>query len=250
VIERRPLIEWAKAYVGDPESFDKRAEIMASFLLEEGMTPGETRVLEIGCGALNLPARILPECGAFVGIEPNGWLVEAGADWYGISDQITVLYRDDFLAAGQDHFDLAIAHSILSHVADWQLEQCLANVRKVMKPGGVFLASIRIDQYDKGARRWMYPDVSYFRLETVITLGRHLGWHVHLRHDLRERMIAACPNDVHDWLRLTAIPSAEEFNAIRVDEEARQREEREILEIAEAEYRRRAAARLVELERV
>ena len=240
--ERKSMFDWAIEYVGDPASFHARGDLCLRFLRSNGMKEHH-RVLDLGCGALSqgIPLiRYLNE-GCYVGCDPNGWLIEAALAEYPDLEakQPRWSFASDFDIGEHGPFDYVITHSVLSHVAHWQLEQALINVRRAVNLGAVWLASIRLDQYDLGARRWLYPDVSYFRLDTVRTVGFHAGWQVEPMPDYRQSMSSVCPSDVHDWLRLTAVESAEERNLIRLDEEARQRQEEEIIGIAEQVWHER-----------
>lgn len=235
---RRTIWEWSTSYVGDPSSWERRGELIYHWLEENGLRP-EHHVLDIGCGNLSdgYPLIRALDAGRFVGIEPNGWLVEAGLQQF---PEIEVkrpefLWRTDFDASELGRrFDFIVAHSILSHCAHWQLGQLLANTRKVVDEGAVFLCSFIGDQFNGWSEDWAYPGVNKFRLQTVIAEGVHAGWRVEMRHDYRERMMAECPNDSHDWLKLTAVPSLAELNERRLAEEAMQSLEREVRDADEA----------------
>ena len=229
---RRTTWEWATSYVGDPGSWAKRGSLIHDFLTEAGMNPG-SNVLNIGCGNLSEGAPIIRtlEPDRYVGVEPNGWLVEAALtenrDLAAKSPRF--LWRSDFDASEIDmRFDFIIGHSVLSHIAHWQLNQFLSNTRKAVDEGATMLMSIILDQYNSWDSDWVYPGVSRFRLQTVIAAGREIGWHVERDTSLQHRLIAACPNDTHDWLRFTAIPSASELNDRRIAEEDLQRAEQEM----------------------
>lgn len=247
---RRTIQEWAKEYVGDPNSFHTRGALCLDFLKENGLEPHH-KVLDLGCGNLSQGKPLIEYLNDrnYVGLEPNGWLVEAGLLEFPHLEAKNprFTWRTDFDPSGFETFDYVIAHSVLSHVADWQLEQALLNIRKNVVEGGLWIASLRLDQYDSGTRRWAYPDVSYFRLDTVKTIGYHAGWHVEQLPTYRERMMEVAPNDHHNWLRLTAVPSAAEQNQLRQEEEERRNAETEILKIAQDMYARNRELRLNKL---
>lgn len=218
--ERLSIFEWAKRYVGDPASWETRGIVMLDFLRDEGLEPRH-RVLEVGCGCLSsgLPLLEFLDDGCYVGIEPNGWLVEAALAELSLSTPktATFLWRSDFDAAECGVlFDFAIAHSILSHAADHQLAGCLLRVRDVMRPGGVFLASLRLGDHDTHAQTWVYPDVAFFTFDTVERVAGHAGFRAEVLPEHRERMVRVAPNDLHDWVRFTAV-DAPRFHAEHVD---------------------------------
>lgn len=215
--ERRSIWQWATEYTGDPESWQRRGEIIRDFLIENEMQ-GNSAVLEIGCGNLSTGVRLIEylDHGQYVGVDPAGWLVEAALQAFPTVEarRPTFLWRDDFDASELDRkFDFIVAHSVLSHCAHWQLGQMLANTRKVAHPGTVFLASYREDQFNTLAKEWRYPDVTYFRLRSIMAAGFEFGWEVEPMPDYRERLMAECPNDIHQWVRMKATETNEELNA-------------------------------------
>jgi SAM-dependent methyltransferase len=238
---RRSLWEWSCDYVGDPGSWSARGERIVEFLKDAGMTH-QSRVLEIGCGNLSqgkpLIAFLAP--GHYAGIEPAGWLVEVALGHFpGLEAQSPrFAWGTDFDASSFDmDFDFVLAHSVLSHCAHHQLPQLLANTRKVVDEGAVFLCSYRADQYNSFAEEFRYPGHTTFRLQTVMNEGMHAGWNVARADELKARLVAVAPNDLHDWLKLTAVPSTSELNDRRLEEEERQGRERKALAAVEAERR-------------
>jgi SAM-dependent methyltransferase len=119
------------------------------------------RVLEFGCGTLNL-ARFLLEFllpGNFVCVEPNEWLVESTLSTGNHSAELLMLllkqrgsihFRDDFrLDDGQGGepfssrgFDVIFGHSVLSHAGERQMKQYFGSVSELLAEGGVAVASM------------------------------------------------------------------------------------------------------------
>jgi cyclopropane fatty-acyl-phospholipid synthase-like methyltransferase len=204
-----------------------------------------SQVLELGCGALSLGRHLIEYLAPahYVGVDPAGWTVEAALGaWPQLDAQApTFLWRSDFDAAelGRD-FDFVVAHSVLSHMAHWQLPQMLANTRAVVDDGAVFLCSYRRGEMNTLAADWTYPGVTQFRLGTLKVQGSHAGWRVEQMPDLQRRLREVAPNDIHDWLRLVAVDSAAALNDLRLAEEELEREEQEARDRHEAERRRQA----------
>lgn len=241
------IFDWAKSYTGDPDSFESRGMQILGFLREEGLQPVH-RLLDIGCGCLSqgIPIIRLLELGHYYGLEPNGWLVLSALEQYRDleSKQPRFLWGSDFDASGFGvKFDYVISHSVMSHMAHWQMEQALAKVRAVVDEGAVWLSSYRNDQYNSFSEQWVYPGVAKFRLKTIQAIGVHTGWAVEPLSDHKDRLAAVAPNDTHDWIKLTACKSLAELNEIRleiaklndirVEEEAAQAQEREQLRVKE-----------------
>lgn len=220
--ERRSIYEWATIYCGDPASHVTRGVEIRSFLVEEGLRPHH-RVLDIGCGALSQGGTLMTylDPGNYVGLEPNGWLVEAALNEFPfyLDRNPMFSYRTDFDASEYGPFDYVISHSVMSHMAHWQMEQALLKVRDACNDGAVWLSSLRVDQYDLFAQEWVYPGVSYFRLQTVQTLGFHAGWSVEIVPEYQKRLKKIAPNDYHDWIRLKAILPTDRANAMRLEME-------------------------------
>lgn len=240
---RRSFWDWSLAYVGDPNSWEARGKTIFNFMFENGLEK-TNHVLDIGCGNLNtgLPLMNYLQPKHYVGIEPNGWLVEAALQQHPHLENKELAYSDttDFDVSDlKVTFDHVVSHSVLSHAAHWQVPQAFMNVRKVVREGAVWLASIRLSDKNSFDKQWVYPGVSTFRLQTLKVWGHHAGWMVEHLPEYTQRLTRVAPNDFHDWLRLTAVPSASQMNDMRVEEEKLQAEEQEILEIAEAEYQRR-----------
>ncbi|HEX2281723.1 MAG TPA: class I SAM-dependent methyltransferase [Thermomicrobiales bacterium] len=108
--------------------------------LRESMSPGETRVLDLGCGTGDL-ARLRPALGG-------------PTDWVGIDLRVDAIdtalraYPDArFIVASADEvpepdacFDVAVAQLLFSSLPSTQLEQAVAReVRRILRPGGWLL---------------------------------------------------------------------------------------------------------------
>lgn len=244
--EMRSYQEWAIDFVGDPGSFGRRGEMIRDFLIEEGMTPN-SNVLEIGCGCLEESVHLVRHLapGHYAGIEPSGWLVNAGMEMFPDlqSRAPRFSWRTDFDAGEFGlQFDFVVCHSVMSHMAHWQLPLALANVRAVVGEGAKWLASYRRGEENSYAKEWVYPGVSTFRLDTIRAYAYHAGWHALGRDDLKQRLSAECPADLHDWVRLLAIAPSAEMNEVRLAEEEIERVELETREIAETLYVERMKA--------
>jgi len=144
----RSALRAARRYVATDEESGRR---QLALLKREGCLPS-SRVLEVGCGALHAgnPTIEYLEPGKWVGIEPNGWLIDAALTNPGNrrlveSKRACFLNVDDFDASSLGRsFDYVLSHSVLSHAAHWQLPLFLHNVGKVLAPSGRIVASFRL----------------------------------------------------------------------------------------------------------
>lgn len=195
-------------------------------LIREGLRPN-SKLLEIGCGCLNAGEFIIGylEKGNYVGIDPNEWLRSAALrSWefrHFIIKQKSPIFlsNQNFDASALDtKFDFAFSHSVLSHCAHWQLEQYLRNVRRVLKPNGVILASIRLAEGnaygspgnftrdDSGDAAWVYPGVSWFKMSTVEKIAAEIGLVARYRPEYTEFYTKTRPDEVHDWIAFSPHP--------------------------------------------
>jgi SAM-dependent methyltransferase len=161
------------------------------YLLEHGLRP-QDRMLEIGCGNLRAGWRFIEhlEPGHYYGIDISpDILIEAKRTLvrYGLQDRMPYLtpvddLTLDFLPDGW--FTVVHAHSVFSHSPLEVIDECLANVGRVLAPGGFFDFT-----YDRteGREHQVLREDFYYRTETLVRLAR--------RHGLQARFM-------DDWERL------------------------------------------------
>jgi cyclopropane fatty-acyl-phospholipid synthase-like methyltransferase len=133
--------------------------------------------------------------------------------WLVAAKRPTFLVRSDFDAAGTGRtFDHVLAHSVLSHCAHSQLEEFIRNVAAALRPDGRIVASIRLaegnaygstgtpDGEDSLDEEWQYPDVSWFKFDTVERTAARHGLEVAVKPQYTERLVSRRPREIHDWL--------------------------------------------------
>jgi SAM-dependent methyltransferase len=156
-------------------------KLQFDYLTGHGLKPG-MRMLEIGCG--NLRAGRL-----FIGYLGPG-------DYYGLDISPDILlaaqrtlaeenlqYKVPHLTLVSDlklgflppgHFDVVHAHSVFSHSPLPVIEECLAHVGRVMRPGGFF--DFTFDRTE-GAEHQVLREDFYYRTETLTALAARYGLH-------------------------------------------------------------------------
>lgn len=209
----------AMEYVGSasPEHFLTLGHSQLELLKLNGLRPN-AHVLEIGCGCLRAGRLVMAylDEDLYVGVEPNLWLIDAAKqDVPGIADLILekrpIFLRNaefDASEAGRS-FDFVLSHSVLSHAAHWQCPLFLRNVKRILAPDGIALASIRFyndsNQIagDSRDEEWVYPGNSFFSWKTVRDLALENRLMPEWRPDYRTFVSSRVPAAVHDWIRLT-----------------------------------------------
>ena len=214
-----PRLADARRYVGTVEV---SGQLQFELLKRAGCAPS-SKVLEVGCGCLNLGVHLIRylDKGNYVGIDPNEWLRQTALKHRGVrrlvkEKQATFLTVDDFDASKLGRkFDFIFSHSVLSHCAHCQLEQFLRNTAGVLAPGGSILSSIRLaggnafgstgtpDKKDSMHQEWQYPGVSWFALSTVIETADHRGLKAVHIPEYTEFYTKTRPDECHDWIVFT-----------------------------------------------
>jgi len=67
---------------------------------------------------------------------------------------------------GQE-FDFILAHSIFTHAPQSQIRRCISEVKKCMKPTGIFMATFLKGDNDYLGSEWSYPECIEYTLETM-----------------------------------------------------------------------------------
>ncbi len=161
------------------ESWLKIGQMQFDYLVSHGLKPG-MRMLEIGCGNLRAGRLFIEHLqpGDYYGIDISPDILLAAqrtlaeADLQDRLPHLT-LVQDltlAFLPAG--HFDVVHAHSVFSHSPIEIIEECLAHVGRVMKPGGFF--DFTFDRTE-GTEHQVLREDFYYRTETLVALAERYG---------------------------------------------------------------------------
>lgn len=185
-------------------------------LKSQGMV-SNSYLLEVGCGPLmmGIPAMTYLDNGHYVGIEPNGWIIEQTLsvpenNKIFTNRNPTILSTTDFDARSLDiEFDYVFAHSIMSHASANQLPMFLERCSDVLKPGGILIFSIRLttpNQWggegapeETNSSSWVYPGCSFFHKETVETHAHNFFDSIRLAPEFTEMLTRDCKGVCHDW---------------------------------------------------
>ena len=147
-LDRRGVDERALARKTVGGLWDEMGKLQLDFLVSRGLQPSDT-MLDVGCGALRGGVHFVRylEPGHYFGIDRQQWLLDAGlaelAD-AGIPDRRPTLLLDNKFEFGRFNqtFDVALAQSVFTHVGLNAVHRCLVKMGEVLRPGGVFYATI------------------------------------------------------------------------------------------------------------
>jgi len=167
-----PLSDNYRQAVGPEDKYDLIGAHQFCVLVREGLRECHA-LLDIGCGSLRggrlfIPY-LQPDC--YYGIEPNEDLIslaianELGQDIIDIKYP-RFRYNDTFCLTVFPEikwewvmFDFILAQSIFSHSTQDQASTCIAEVAKVLKPDGKFLATFVKGGYNDTNDHWSRPIV-------------------------------------------------------------------------------------------
>lgn len=130
--------------------WDQLGKLQNRFMKSQGMQPHHY-LLDVGCGALRAGRKFVRylEPGHYYGIDINETLLDAGYRRELGPKMKEKLPRENLAAVDRFEcdmfgvqFDYAIAQSVFTHVPLNHVRLALHQVAKVLKPGGVFYATI------------------------------------------------------------------------------------------------------------
>lgn len=166
-------------------------QMQFDYLTEHGLKP-EHRMLDIGCGNLRAGWRFIDYLheGNYYGIDISPDILVAGKKVLaerGLQEKlphltITQDLTFDFLPEGR--FDVVHAHSVFSHSPLEVIEECFANVGRVLAPGGFF--DFTFDRTEGNEHHVLREDF-YYRTDTLIALAEEYGLSARFMDDWERR---------------------------------------------------------------
>jgi hypothetical protein len=182
-----------RAYVGLPEHYDLSAAGAFQLLTLLGLRQYH-RLVDIGCGSLRCGRLLIPflNCGNYLGVEPNRWLVDQGIQ-NELGNDILRVKAPSFLFSESPQVlddapcaNFALANSIFSHASLAQICEWLKHISTNLCLSGALVATFLVGLEDYTGETWVYPGCVRYRLETIYSLAE--------KHGLRLQML--------DWVHL------------------------------------------------
>ena len=166
-------------------------QLQFDYLLEHGLEPHH-RVLDIGCGNLRAGWRIIShlEPGNYYGIDASPDVLIAAQRTlveFTLQERMPYLLPVadlTFAALPAGRFDVVHAHSVFSHTPLSTLDECLANVERVLAPGGRFDLTFNATA---GREHHVVREDFYFRPQTLIDLADRHGLDAEVMDDWTPR---------------------------------------------------------------
>ena len=150
--------------IGRVDEWESHGFMQLDFLTDLGMKP-EHRLLDIGCGVGRASRRFVPYLhpGNYTGIDISKKALRHAVElalsegWADRKPQF-IINADVNL---DDTFDFMWAHSVFTHLPDWQIEKMICNAAKIVRHKFAFTYKCTEQPNRSGLKQFQYP-VSFF----------------------------------------------------------------------------------------
>ncbi|GAA3737857.1 class I SAM-dependent methyltransferase [Salinactinospora qingdaonensis] len=166
-------------------------EMQFDYLVEHGLKPDD-HLLEIGCGNLRAGWRFINylDRGHYYGVDISPDILLAAQQTlchYELQDKLPRLslvndLKLEFLPS--EHFTVIHAHSVFSHCPIEVIDECLANVGRLLQPHGFF--DFTFNQTTGREHHVLHEDY-YYRVDTLLQLAARHGLNGAFMPDWEER---------------------------------------------------------------
>ena len=151
--------------IGREDEWISHGVLQWYFLMDMGMKP-EHRLLDIGCGVGRASRVFVPylQPGNYTGIDISKkalrYAVELAQTEGWANREPTFRLNSD--ADLDQEFDFAWAHSVFTHLPDWQIEKMIHNVAKIVRYKFAFTYKFANQPQRSGLKQFQYS-VSFFK---------------------------------------------------------------------------------------
>ncbi|MFI0366526.1 class I SAM-dependent DNA methyltransferase [Actinomadura sp. 1N219] len=165
-------------------------QMQFDYLRKHGLKPDD-RILEIGCGNLRAGWRFIDylDAGNYYGIDISPDILLAAQHTLVRQDlreklpHLTLVNDLKLQFLPSKHFSVVHAHSVFSHSPIEVIDECLANVGRVLAPDGFF--DFTFDRTE-GTEHHVLREDFYYRTETLISLAERHGFVARFMDDWEE----------------------------------------------------------------
>lgn len=155
------------AFVGPPNIWEMKRRFQFQFLTSHGLT-AESRLLDVGCGTLRggIPLIDYLQAGHYIGIEARSEVLDEARKELAearLEHKRPLLIHADRPAQVQLEapVDIAWAFSVLFHMHDDIVEECLGLVARALTDGGLFYANVSLSDSREQQGQWQgFPVIS------------------------------------------------------------------------------------------
>ena len=175
------ILKGHRGYVGG--KWEEIGRLQYDFLIQEGLQP-EQFLLDIGCGSLRAGTHLIPYLDKehYMGVEKLELLVERGIDKE-LGHDIFIAKKPQFVITRDFDFtsinhppDYSIAHSVFTHLPSQLIENCLKNLRQIIRDDGKFYATFFNDSSYKNVKGSNDQDNYYYSVDRMREMGHKQSW--------------------------------------------------------------------------
>lgn len=150
--------------IGREDEWDSHAILQLNFLVDLGMKPGH-KLLDVGCGVGRASRALVPylDPGNYTGIDISEKALRHAVELSqreGWGDRRPTFLINSDLDLDQK-FDFLWAHSVFTHLPDWQIEKMIGNASMIVRRKFAFTYKFSEQPHRSGLKQFQYSP-AYF----------------------------------------------------------------------------------------
>ncbi len=162
----------------DEKSFFASGQREGSLLCKKGLLGPEVHALNIGCGIGRIERAICKEVASVTGVDVSSRMVKmARRKVVAPNVQFRVVDGRSLSDLESEHYDLCVSFIVLQHISRFATRSYIAEVARVLKPGGSFLFQLPLRTASRSSEP--PPDhpfgIRFYTREQVLELTRAAG---------------------------------------------------------------------------
>lgn len=179
--------DFAQDYSAENETSLLNAYYERPAMLELAGEVAGRRILDIGCGAGPLTEQLLLRGAHVSGFDASAAMIDIARERLGVYADLKIARLGETLPYPDDSFDDAVASLVFHYLPDWSF--ALAEVRRILKPGGRLILSVN----HPILYPFTHPGTDYFKLTQYtddVTFGGKPAQLTYWHRPLHETMSA------------------------------------------------------------